>query len=151
MSLWRIRAACICHPPHPIVTLADRACGNQTDNALEGKPSLQRWFVSLATRPCSRQTWRDRVAPPSQSSSMLAASDFSQPRRWGVQRPILQPMKDTAMHRQTARVAPTAAAPRLIAAEFFAGVGLVGEALQAEGIQVVWANDIDPLKRRMFI
>ena len=37
-----------------------------------------------------------------------------------------------------------------VAAEFFAGVGLVGEALQAEGIEVAWANDIDPIKERMF-
>lgn len=55
------------------------------------------------------------------------------------------------MHGQTAENVPVAAVQRLTAAEFFAGVGLVGEALQAEGIEVVWANDIDPLKRRMFI
>ena len=36
------------------------------------------------------------------------------------------------------------------AAEFFAGVGLVGDALTSEGIEVVWANDIDPIKERLF-
>ena len=36
------------------------------------------------------------------------------------------------------------------AAEFFAGVGLVGDALRAEGISVAWANDIDPVKERLF-
>lgn len=36
------------------------------------------------------------------------------------------------------------------AAEFFAGIGLVGEALESEGIGVVWANDIDPVKAKLF-
>lgn len=36
------------------------------------------------------------------------------------------------------------------AAEFFAGIGLVGSALEAEGIQVAYANDIDPVKQRLF-
>jgi DNA (cytosine-5)-methyltransferase 1 len=35
-------------------------------------------------------------------------------------------------------------------AEFFAGVGLVGEALRTENIRVAWAHDIDPIKRRLF-
>ena len=34
-----------------IVTLADGGRGTQTDSASEGKPSLQRWFVPLVTRP----------------------------------------------------------------------------------------------------
>ena len=37
------------------------------------------------------------------------------------------------------------------AAEFFAGIGLVGEALGSEGIEVVYANDIDPVKERLFV
>lgn len=36
------------------------------------------------------------------------------------------------------------------AAEFFAGIGLVGTALKSEGIDVVYANDIDPIKHRLF-
>ena len=32
---------------------------------------------------------------------------------------------------------------RFRAAEFFAGIGLVGDALTPEGIEVIWANDID--------
>lgn len=37
------------------------------------------------------------------------------------------------------------------AAEFFAGIGLVGEALASEGVEVVYANDIDPVKERLFV
>lgn len=36
-------------------------------------------------------------------------------------------------------------------AEFFAGIGLVRIALEAEGARVVWANDIDPIKRAMYV
>lgn len=39
---------------------------------------------------------------------------------------------------------------RYRAAEFFAGAGLVGAALEAEGVMVAWANDIDPMKERVF-
>jgi DNA (cytosine-5)-methyltransferase 1 len=35
-------------------------------------------------------------------------------------------------------------------AEFFAGIGLVHYALVQEGIEVVWANDIEPVKARMY-
>jgi len=35
-------------------------------------------------------------------------------------------------------------------AEFFAGIGLVGRALELEGCDVVFANDIDPVKHRLF-
>jgi len=35
-------------------------------------------------------------------------------------------------------------------AEFFAGIGLVGQALELEGCEVVFANDIDPVKHRLF-
>lgn len=35
-------------------------------------------------------------------------------------------------------------------AEFFAGIGLVGHALELEGCEVVFANDIDPVKHRLF-
>lgn len=40
---------------------------------------------------------------------------------------------------------------RTRAAEFFAGIGLVGEALGSEGVEVVYANDIDPVKERLFV
>lgn len=40
--------------------------------------------------------------------------------------------------------------PQPRVAEFFAGIGLVGHALSLEGCQVVFANDIDPVKHRMF-
>lgn len=36
-------------------------------------------------------------------------------------------------------------------AEFFAGIGLVRLGLEAEGARVVWANDIDPMKRTMYV
>lgn len=36
------------------------------------------------------------------------------------------------------------------AAEFFAGIGLVRMALERVGIEVVWANDIEPIKERMY-
>lgn len=36
-------------------------------------------------------------------------------------------------------------------AEFFAGIGLVRLALEAEGARVVWANDIDSTKRNMYV
>ncbi len=35
-------------------------------------------------------------------------------------------------------------------AEFFAGIGLVGHALELEGCEVVFASDIDPVKHRLF-
>jgi DNA (cytosine-5)-methyltransferase 1 len=41
--------------------------------------------------------------------------------------------------------------PRLRAAEFFAGIGLVRQALQTAGIEVVWANDIEACKRDMYV
>lgn len=39
---------------------------------------------------------------------------------------------------------------RFIAAEFFAGIGLVRLALEAQGWQVAFANDIDPVKLEMY-
>lgn len=46
-----------------------------------------------------------------------------------------------------ARVAP----PRPIrVAEFFAGIGLVRKALEPSGLEVVWANDIEPIKATMY-
>lgn len=39
---------------------------------------------------------------------------------------------------------------RFRAAEFFAGIGLVSLALDASGIDVVWANDIEPVKARLY-
>lgn len=44
----------------------------------------------------------------------------------------------------------TPARPPLRAAEFFAGIGLVKLALESEGWQVVFANDIDPDKFQMY-
>ncbi|MCS7002542.1 MAG: DNA cytosine methyltransferase, partial [Dehalococcoidia bacterium] len=38
----------------------------------------------------------------------------------------------------------------LRAAEFFAGIGLMRLALEAEGVTVVWANDISPAKQRVY-
>lgn len=38
----------------------------------------------------------------------------------------------------------------LAAAEFFAGIGLVRAGLEAAGISVVFANDVDPMKRAMY-
>lgn len=40
-------------------------------------------------------------------------------------------------------------APR--AAEFFAGIGLMRLGLEAAGIETVWANDIEPAKRDMYV
>lgn len=37
------------------------------------------------------------------------------------------------------------------AAEFFAGIGLVREALRPLGVDVVWANDIEPAKRAAYV
>ena len=37
------------------------------------------------------------------------------------------------------------------AAEFFAGIGLVGEGLKAEGIDVVFSNDVDAIKRSVYV
>jgi DNA (cytosine-5)-methyltransferase 1 len=45
----------------------------------------------------------------------------------------------------------TSSQPEYRAAEFFAGIGLVGEALGSEGVEVVYANDIDPVKERLFV
>jgi DNA (cytosine-5)-methyltransferase 1 len=39
---------------------------------------------------------------------------------------------------------------RLRAAEFFAGIGLVRLALDAANVEVVWANDIDAVKQRIY-
>lgn len=36
------------------------------------------------------------------------------------------------------------------AAEFFAGIGLVRMALETAGIEVAWANDIEPIKARLY-
>ena len=36
------------------------------------------------------------------------------------------------------------------AAEFFAGIGLVGLALERSGFQISFANDVDPVKRQLF-
>lgn len=41
--------------------------------------------------------------------------------------------------------------PTLRAAEFFAGIGLVGLGLQSAGVDVVWANDIEASKRAMYV
>jgi DNA (cytosine-5)-methyltransferase 1 len=41
-------------------------------------------------------------------------------------------------------------APRLRAAEFFAGIGLVRTALEQAGVDVVFANDIEPVKQRLY-
>src|SRR5439155_26769105 len=40
--------------------------------------------------------------------------------------------------------------PALRAAEFFAGIGLVRAALADAGVDVVWANDIHPMKARLY-
>lgn len=37
------------------------------------------------------------------------------------------------------------------AAEFFAGIGLVRLALERAGIDVVWANDIEPIKQHVYV
>ncbi|MFN0089751.1 MAG: DNA cytosine methyltransferase [Acidimicrobiales bacterium] len=39
---------------------------------------------------------------------------------------------------------------KLRAAEFFAGIGLVRAALELEGVEVVWANDIHPVKAAVY-
>ena len=39
---------------------------------------------------------------------------------------------------------------RLRAAEFFAGIGLVRSGLEQAGIDVVWANDIEPVKQAVY-
>jgi DNA (cytosine-5)-methyltransferase 1 len=36
-------------------------------------------------------------------------------------------------------------------AEFFAGIGLVRAALEEHGLQVAWANDIEPAKQQMYV
>ena len=38
----------------------------------------------------------------------------------------------------------------LTAVEFFAGIGLVRLALERQGWEVLWANDIDPKKAKMY-
>lgn len=38
----------------------------------------------------------------------------------------------------------------ITAAEFFAGIGLMRAGLASAGIKVVWANDLSPLKRRVY-
>lgn len=44
----------------------------------------------------------------------------------------------------------TAGGARLRAAEFFAGIGLVRSGLGQAGVEVVWANDIEPVKRAVY-
>ena len=44
-----------------------------------------------------------------------------------------------------------AADPLIPFAEFFAGIGLVREALQPLGFQHMWANDIEPMKRAHYV
>lgn len=44
----------------------------------------------------------------------------------------------------------TAGGTRLRAAEFFAGIGLVRSGLEQAGIEVAWANDIEPVKRAVY-
>lgn len=53
------------------------------------------------------------------------------------------------MSGRTARLPGVTARPPT-AAEFFAGIGLVRLGLQSAGIQVVWANDIEPMKRALY-
>jgi len=49
-------------------------------------------------------------------------------------------------------VAPPGAAARPVRmAEFFAGIGLVRAALEPLGADVLWANDIEPVKQRAYI
>ena len=38
----------------------------------------------------------------------------------------------------------------LSAAEFFAGIGLVRAGLERAGVDVVWANDIEPVKQAVY-
>lgn len=40
---------------------------------------------------------------------------------------------------------------RPLAAEFFAGIGLVRSALETGGFDVVWANDIEPVKKKLYV
>ena len=40
--------------------------------------------------------------------------------------------------------------PEFRAAEFFAGIGLARLGLEAAGFRVLWANDIDQAKQRMY-
>ncbi len=40
--------------------------------------------------------------------------------------------------------------PELSAAEFFAGIGLVRAGLERAGVNVVWANDIEPVKQAVY-
>lgn len=40
--------------------------------------------------------------------------------------------------------------PRILAAEFFAGIGLARRGLESAGIEVVWANDYKPDKQAMY-
>lgn len=46
--------------------------------------------------------------------------------------------------------AQSSATPAFRAAEFFAGIGLVRQALQPLGVEVVWANDIEKIKRASY-
>lgn len=46
------------------------------------------------------------------------------------------------------RSTPLVDRPRV--AEFFAGIGLVRMAMEKAGFQVVWANDIDPVKYKLY-
>lgn len=50
----------------------------------------------------------------------------------------------------TLNAMPGRSSSPLRAAEFFAGIGLVRMALQRVGIGVVWANDIEPIKERIY-
>ena len=49
-----------------------------------------------------------------------------------------------------ARLTPLDSTQTLQAAEFFAGIGLVRMGLESAGIDVVWANDIEPDKEQMY-
>jgi len=49
-------------PRHAIVTPDALLRGVQTDEALEGQPSMHGWFGLLATRHPSWQTWQGGVA-----------------------------------------------------------------------------------------
>lgn len=51
----------------------------------------------------------------------------------------------------TLNAMPGRSSSPLRAAEFFAGIGLVRMALQRVGIGVVWANDIEPIKERIYL
>ncbi|MCW2524538.1 MAG: DNA-cytosine methyltransferase [Frankiales bacterium] len=57
---------------------------------------------------------------------------------------------DTVAFVPTLTVLPGRAAEAYPAAEFFAGIGLVRLGLESAGFRVVWSNDIEPDKHRMY-